>query len=594
MVGAITDARRTPDGDIAFIASTAPVQSIRIHSHLSGLNLNEFVLPGLIFDSDIDGDGDFNDRTAVFVPSGLVQSLTLPAGVSGDVFLPGGLGSAVIGGVASGMDFTIGNPGTGRPVSFVFDRLIDVEIRSQSAISSIRAAQWLDTGGRAERISAPSLASLAILGDRRAGVSGDFEAGLNLTVNQPRQRTLGVANIAGSIFGSDWTVEGAIGPVIVRGDATNWTITRATELASLTAGRVNNSTLNILGPVNAVTVTEWQGGTLAAATMRVLNVRGDARAGVAGDFFGNFSLNEGGPIPVIRSMTVAGRLMGQANIVGPVTSMVIRGGVQDGLIRVSGGTARTIDLGPVVNSTINVIISSISLSATRFENAVIQGGNYDAIIARGDPRAGVAGDFIADARPNTIGNLRVQGDFRGVLNARDIRSLTVGGSVTDSVFNFSLAPNPSLRTVDSFTVAGMITNTEIRALGRIGVFTAGGMTGSGLYVGAPAGLFGLPASGAGFRAGAIVEQLNIRGLPGGGPSFFNSFIVSTEIRFAGIAGAAQDNLGRVHGVAVGTLSGGLESRLLNGTVQRLTPSSSTPSPVGDYQVWIGFMPPPTA
>ncbi|MBM4033803.1 MAG: hypothetical protein FJ291_18755 [Planctomycetes bacterium] len=102
--GKVGDKRSLP-ADVAFIASTAPLASLSLRSSIAGHNLNGLTLGGLPFAQDLDGDGDLNDPTALWV-QGSVAKLSLagdvgvwagpprPAGdgAPADVIIAGGLG----------------------------------------------------------------------------------------------------------------------------------------------------------------------------------------------------------------------------------------------------------------------------------------------------------------------------------------------------------------------------------------------------------------------------------------------------------------------------------------------------------------------
>lgn len=590
-VGSITDLRRSGTGVLAFIVSSAPIGSIRLATAPTGFDLNGFAVPGLSLDDDIDNDGNVADPLAIFIATGPLTRLQLPAGVSGDIVVPGGFGSVIVGGLTQNADFSGSTTPTGRPLTFIFARVVDSEIRVLDTITSVRASEWLDVSARQERISAPMLNALTIIGDARNGVAGNFEAGLDLTQSIATRPTLGVASIAGSIFGSDWIVRGAIGSISIRGDASAFNITNATEANTIITGRLTNVNWTFARRVGRVSVVEWISGQFTAASIPTLLVRGDARNGIAGDFIANLTVNGGGIAPVIRALTVNGMLRdATVTITGPVTNFIARGGVSTTNLRVNAGDLRTFDSGPISNSTINVQRSLFSLNAVRIEGSSLQGGSYGSIVTRGDSRAGVRGDFSGEIRPTVVARLDVKGDFAGVLNVRQAQNVTIVGDITASTINFSLTPSPTNSAFQNFGVGGTMENTDFRAAARVGNIAMAAMINSGVYVGAPAGIIGLPASNQGFRNGSGIDMINVRGLPGGAVAFDNSFIVALDIGVARVNGINTNNFGRIFGLAVGTVDL-VESRTTDGITQRLNDRSTTPPPVGDYNVWINFTPP---
>ncbi|MHC4591284.1 MAG: Ig-like domain-containing protein, partial [Planctomycetota bacterium] len=87
-VGAIKDARRGVKGEVAFIASDAPIKSIQLKSGMSGHYLNGRTLSGVVFPADIDGDGDTDDATALYC-EGAIQIGKLESACEGDIWLGG-------------------------------------------------------------------------------------------------------------------------------------------------------------------------------------------------------------------------------------------------------------------------------------------------------------------------------------------------------------------------------------------------------------------------------------------------------------------------------------------------------------------------
>lgn len=573
-VATITDARRNPAANVAFIISSAPVASIRLNGALSGMDLNGTVIPGLTFEDDIDGDGTITDPIAIFVAEGVLGTLRLAGGVTGDVVAPGGFGMVAVGGTATSADFDADATSAPRLPSFTFGRVVDSEIRTGVGIGSVRATEWADTGGRDERIAAPFLNSLRI--------DGDFQAGLNLTQNAPPRPTLGSARIGGSIFGSDWTVAGAIGSIAV-GDATGWTIAGATNSGAISAGRLNNVAMAFSGRVARLTAIEWQGGSYAAPQTPTFTIQGAARQGVAGDFIASMNINGGGAAAVIDSLTINGAARdGTIAVIGPAGRIRVAGGLDHATLRVTSGDARSVETGPVINSTIDVQRTLQSLTAARFENAVLQGGAYNSITSRGD--------FTGEIKPTALNIVNIEGNFAGAITSRNANTVSIRGDLRDSTINFTLTPTQGQTNFQIFTVGGRMERTDFRAAGNAGHFFAGAMIDSGIYVGAPTGLYGLPSSGTGFRAGASLLEVSIRGLTNGEASFFNSFIVANDLNTVRLRNAASDNLGRVHGVAAGRINL-VEARLGSQTL-RLTAASTTPAPIGDFNVFVAFVPPP--
>ena len=88
-VGPITDVRKGPLGNIAFIASTTAIKSIQLKSSMEGYDLNDQVFGSISFATDIDGDGDTTDNTAIYC-LGPIGTTKIAGSVMADVWLGGG------------------------------------------------------------------------------------------------------------------------------------------------------------------------------------------------------------------------------------------------------------------------------------------------------------------------------------------------------------------------------------------------------------------------------------------------------------------------------------------------------------------------
>ncbi len=87
-VGKITDGRQGPLGDLAFIASDAPIKSIALNSGMTGFDINGLTAGGLVIPQDIDGDGTASDSNAIY-SEGAIGKMTFTGDIAGDVFIGG-------------------------------------------------------------------------------------------------------------------------------------------------------------------------------------------------------------------------------------------------------------------------------------------------------------------------------------------------------------------------------------------------------------------------------------------------------------------------------------------------------------------------
>ncbi len=99
-VGSIKDGRKGAIGSLAFIASDAPIKSIALKSGVDGFNLNGKTLGGLAFASDIDGDGDVSDSTAIY-GEGAIGKVSFGGSITADVWVGGRTQGLAFGSFAS-------------------------------------------------------------------------------------------------------------------------------------------------------------------------------------------------------------------------------------------------------------------------------------------------------------------------------------------------------------------------------------------------------------------------------------------------------------------------------------------------------------
>ena len=164
-----------------------------------------------------DGDGAIdlhNIELFKFIDRADFQNVTL----TGSLSASGGVRELQLGDVTGEGRLTIGLFDTarfGRP-QLTFGRVSDFSVESLVAVRSIRAVEWLETGGDASVISAPRLGKLVITG--RAGssadaVQGDFEADVALRGNN----SLRLLSVAGFVRDADIVTTGNVGKVTVGG-----------------------------------------------------------------------------------------------------------------------------------------------------------------------------------------------------------------------------------------------------------------------------------------------------------------------------------------------------------------------------------------
>lgn len=575
-VGAITDLRRTPSGDIAFIVSEAAVRSIRVVTPISGYNLNGYALPGITLPDDTDGDGDFADSVAIFTGTGLAMtSLQLPGGLNGDVVIPSGVATVVVGGLTSNADFEIGTRGVANAgTAYTFGRVVDSDIRSADRITTLRATEWRDDVGRQNIIRAPRIGPVVISGDRRAGIAGNFDADITLTATGLTDSIAQSIVVTGDVFGAVWNMPGQVGPITIRGGATNWTIAGATTILGITVGNVAQGNITATGELRRINAGAWDKGAISARNAGVLRFNGDFNA--------NFTLTGGGTGTVLRGFTATGGSANSTfNISGNAPQLDILGPIDNLGLTFTNGDAGFLKFGPMTNSRINSGTRNVqSLVTPSFNGGELRGNIYFNI--------NIAGDFVGDIRPSFIDHLNIGGSFTGFLSLRIANFITVNGDVRNSSWLFSEGFNANNKNIRELNIGGAVIGSEIRSVGNAGTVNIKALVDSGLYIGAP-GVTGLPDSQGPINRSVRVDVLNIRGSNAYPNGLTNSFVVLGQLGLGRIENPRPDNLGRTFGVSVGDIER-LQLRA-GGREVDLRSLSTTPQPVGDFQLRLDFIPP---
>lgn len=173
----------------------------------------------------------------------LLQGALRVGGTAGRIALAGAQGAqSTIG---------IGAPATDRQsVVLQFGSVLDLTLDSATPIRSLTATEWLDTGGLADTLTAPSIGSLKVRGSRRDGIAGDFCATVNTAQGLAKVQVAGdlhaVLNVGadlrglsvrGTIDGTALNVAGDLRVLAVRGDMLDSTVD-ASRLGRITVGGV--------------------------------------------------------------------------------------------------------------------------------------------------------------------------------------------------------------------------------------------------------------------------------------------------------------------------------------------------------------------
>ncbi len=589
VLNALADQRRNQTGDLAFIVSDARIESINLRGGITGYNLNGFVLPGgLEFDPDIDGDNIVSDLTAVFVPVGNSNALTVGGDMSGDALFLGGLNRVTVRGETRGTDLRIGAGNLNRLVAN-FRQVIDTRVVSDAPIASVRATDWSVVDTLRGLIEATSLQKLRITGDQSAGLDGNFSADLDLS-GDDMPRALANATIAGGVLAATWEIVGDVGKIVTRDPSSAWGMTINGDAISFTLGRLKEVQITVNGTVRTLRTPEWIGGAFTAVEIRTFSVTGGQ--GFDGDFSADLTIGGQGVNIAMRRLFIAGDASNfNFNADGDVRVVVIRGSVTDSNMD-SVDDTQSITFGSVRDSEINFQGVVGSLQFVDWIGGTLFGFRYETVTATGDGSLGLPGDFFADVDVSSIGSftLRNGGSFSGSSEMNFIDEFVVGGEVRDSFFTFTANPFAIATTIGLFDVAGGMLNSSIRSAGTVDTIIAPSLTNVGIYIGTPGNLNGLPDTGAGINPSALLRNITIGDNLSNQFNYINSYIVAGRIENATIFHPDTANLGQPFGMAAGSIRF-VETWLLGGGRQRATNPPMTLPPLGDYQVRVNFMPP---
>ncbi len=581
-LGTIVDLRTSADADIAFIVSDLSASSIRLTQRLSGTNLNGFVFPGgFTLPDDIDADGDASDNTSIYFAQGFLTTLDARAGFSGDVVLPGGLGALRAAGPVSNADFSIGIPDDAfAGTVFSLASVTDSALRAAGPIRSISASEWLDSGGTHEIIRAASLRTLSIRG--AANASGNFEAGLDLFTSLGAIPTLGSATITGGLFRSAWMTAGAVGPITVGGEISQWSLDVAGDARNIRAASLTAVDLLFAGRFGALRAAAWNGGRFEADTAQSISI--------SGDFAADVQLNNSAQQRIaLRTLSVKGDFHGGDFTVvrGDASSISVTGSVRDLNVSMRNGALPSISLGEVRDSTLSIFGAVRSLKAVRWDGGTIGGRSFDSIAITGDARRGVPGDVsVTETRSDNIAAFSLQngGTYTGNLVAGSVGKLQITGDARNGLFSVGRSNIGTGPAIGILRIAGVMDAVDLRTQNGLGAISIGAMLNSGIFVGSST-TTGLPDSIGTINPAAAIDLIRVEGRTGEFFSFTNSFIVAGRITSGLITQPQIDNFGRPFGLAAQTV-GMVGVRV--GAQTTIFTSNSSPRAFSDFQFRLGF------
>ncbi len=572
-VGTIKDSGA--DSSIGFIFSNAPVNSINLKGDVLGANINGLNLGGVLLADDIDGDGVFDDETAILINDGMTNSITSTGAIVGDIVAPGGLSVLTLKGQVTESEIRIG--AAPDPATTLKAQIVDASnttLDSLTPIQNLTVGRWsADNGAENGVLNAPSIQSLKL--------NGVFDVDVTLTgAPVEGDPTLGKLNARFGLVNTTFNVSGDIGPITVKGDTSGATINASGSIRSIKLGDVLNTSFMASGSemtrsiklgrvvdtditlsrdVKNLTARSWEGGSLSASSITTLKVTNS-----------NAEFN-----PDI-TMTGAGVTTGFVS-----KNIIINSEITGGTWSVTGNT-KTVKIKDAHNAEL-VFSGSLDKFASgdldRFELGI---QNVSKSITTGE---WIRGSLAV----NTLTNLQVSGDFRADVTATRANRINITGDLFRSDMRFAQAATqfgtPSL---NSLTVGGEIRDVEIRAIFRIVEVSAKAMHNSiiGVSNSIPQRTFPMPGDVDQF---SFIDQVTITGPRSAEPNFSDSFIVAGVIGDVILGEVDEFNFGQNYGVGANELDS--VSYIADG--ERITLRNNdllaTPEPFGDFDIRIGFL-----
>ena len=287
-----------------------------------------------------------NARNKAGVPADFGANVTL----TGQVGAKQTLGAVKIAGAARDMLWSVIGPvgavaaaGTienwqldvsGDTRSMKLGNVIDADVAVSGSAGAVSAKQWL--GGR---LTAGEARSLAVTGDKKSAMGGDFNADLILTGASVGQSTLRGAKIAGGASGR-WSISGDADSIAILGEVDGWDLTLNSSFKKLQLGDVLSATVSVGGAGGAIRAARWLGGKIQAESLQSLQIVGSGRAGLAGDFGAEVVVSDTQVDQALGKVSVAGAADGAtfrcagnigSMVLGAMRNSTVLAGVRDGV-----------------------------------------------------------------------------------------------------------------------------------------------------------------------------------------------------------------------------------------------------------------------
>jgi RHS repeat-associated protein len=428
-------------------------------------------------------------------------------------------------------------------------------------VSAGKPARFTDAAGRPVivTLSGPGTGTLSFIttgsGDPVSFTLTGTTAATRVAVSaagKPGTLTLADVSATGSLASFTAPTANLIGSFAVTGTLGSLSLDNATDApATITVGGAAVATafrfgaltdvaLTTAAPIKSLSVASWTDGPFHADAITAPSI---GTLSAAGNFDPTITLSGSGLD--LRSATVRGAVTGGTwTLTGSADAISIRGADSGSLTATS---VRSLHVGgDLTGSTLSLTgtgakaidLASLTVTGSVDGSAITAGASIGSVSVGG---AVTGGTWTLTGSADAIS---IRGSDAGSLSASSVRSLHVGGSLTGS--NLSLT-GTGTNAIDltSLTVTGSVTDSVITAAASIGAATVGGMSGSTLFAGVTAGTTGLPTAASELTAGTAIRSFDDLGRS----PFADSDVAAYTIGSATLRDVTTDNGGTIFGVA---------------------------------------------
>ena len=319
--------------------------------------------------------------------------------IAGDARFLGGIEKLRLGDVAHDHLIEIGGSLDAEPVTIELDRVVDAQIISATPIKSLKVTELLsdeESDDGPSVVIAPSIAKLQAKGDKKRQIEGDFDAALELDGSDEAERTLGTVKIAGDVHGVLWDITGDVGKVDIKGEVVDWQLDVHSDVGNLKLGAVESSSVSVDGQIKNIDAVAWIDGAISADTINKIQVKGDRRIKVEGDFNVDLTL-AGSDDPSVKKTLNKAKVFGDVqdstwDVTGDVGRIEIRGLV-DGWTLDVHSDVDNLKLGLVDSADVSVDGHIQKLETTRWVSGSLAADSIGVLMAKGGRRHHIEGDF---------------------------------------------------------------------------------------------------------------------------------------------------------------------------------------------------------